>query len=204
MKPRTKYNLIVLIIFHVVGLILFATDPNASRLSYVTLLISGAALIIDEGINLRKAAVLSSIFVLGYSVELIGIKTGFFFGEYSYDTALGSKFLGVPLIIGLNWVIIVAASSSIIKYFIKKPLILQALLAAALCTLLDFIIEPIAISYNFWTWTDGTIPFYNYLCWFGFSFLFSTMYLYRNKEINKTGIIIYIIWTNFFIILSLL
>tara|TARA_B110000977_G_C10958113_1_gene447441 strand:+ start:170 stop:784 length:615 start_codon:yes stop_codon:yes gene_type:complete len=204
MKPRTKYNLIVLIIFHVVGLILFATDPNASRLSYVTLLISGAALIIDEGINLRKAAVLSSIFVLGYSVELIGIKTGFFFGEYSYDTALGSKFLGVPLIIGLNWVIIVAASSSIIKYFIKKPLILQALLAAALCTLLDFIIEPIAISYNFWTWTDGTIPFYNYLCWFGFSFLFSTMYLYRNKEINKTGIIIYIIWTNFFIILNLL
>ena len=204
MKPRTKYNLIVLIIFHVVGLILFATDPNASRLSYVTHLISGAALIIDEGINLRKAAVLSSIFVLGYSVELIGIKTGFFFGEYSYDTALGSKFLGVPLIIGLNWVIIVAASSSIIKYFIKKPLILQALLAAALCTLLDFIIEPIAISYNFWTWTDGTIPFYNYLCWFGFSFLFSTMYLYRNKEINKTGIIIYIIWTNFFIILSLL
>ncbi|MEJ6598798.1 MAG: carotenoid biosynthesis protein [Crocinitomicaceae bacterium] len=204
MKPRTKYNLIVLIIFHVVGLILFATDPNASRLSYVTLLISGAALIIDEGINLRKAAVLFSIFVLGYSVELIGIKTGFFFGEYSYDTALGSKFLGVPLIIGLNWVIIVAASSSIIKYFIKKPLILQALLAAALCTLLDFIIEPIAISYNFWTWTDGTIPFYNYLCWFGFSFLFSTMYLYRNKEINKTGIIIYIIWTNFFIILNLL
>ncbi|MEJ6800207.1 MAG: carotenoid biosynthesis protein [Crocinitomicaceae bacterium] len=204
MKPRTKYNLIVLIIFHVVGLILFATDPNASRLSYVTLLISGAALIIDEGINLRKAAVLFSIFVLGYSVELIGIKTGFFFGEYSYDTALGSKFLGVPLIIGLNWVIIVAASSSIIKYFIKKPLILQALLAAALCTLLDFIIEPIAISYNFWTWTDGTIPFYNYLCWFGFSFLFSTIYLYRNKEINKTGIIIYIIWTNFFIILNLL
>ena len=204
MKPRTKYNLIVLIIFHVVGLILFATDPNASRLSYITLLISGAALMIDEGIKLRKAAILSSIFVLGYSVELIGIKTGFFFGEYSYDTALGSKFLGVPLIIGLNWVIIVAASSSIIKYFIKKPLILQALLAAALCTLLDFIIEPIAISYNFWTWTDGTIPFYNYLCWFGFSFLFSTIYLYRNKEINKTGIIIYIIWTNFFIILNLL
>lgn len=204
MKPRTKYNLIVLIIFHVVGLILFATDPNASRLSYITLLISGAALMIDEGIKLRKAAILSSIFVLGYSVELIGIKTGFFFGEYSYDTALGSKFLGVPLIIGLNWVIIVAASSSIIKYFIKKPLILQALLAAALCTLLDFIIEPVAISYNFWTWTDGTIPFYNYLCWFGFSFLFSTMYLYRNKEINKTGIIIYIIWTNFFIILNLL
>tara|TARA_B110000046_G_C12914326_1_gene364241 strand:+ start:111 stop:725 length:615 start_codon:yes stop_codon:yes gene_type:complete len=204
MKPRTKYNLIVLIIFHVVGLILFATDPNASRLSYITLLISGAALMIDEGIKLRKAAILSSIFVLGYSIELIGIKTGFFFGEYSYDTALGSKFLGVPLIIGLNWVIIVAASSSIIKYFIKKPLILQALLAAALCTLLDFIIEPVAISYNFWTWTDGTIPFYNYLCWFGFSFLFSTMYLYRNKEINKTGIIIYIIWTNFFIILNLL
>ena len=80
MKPRTKYNLIVLIIFHVVGLILFATDPNASRLSYITLLISGAALMIDEGIKLRKAAILSSIFVLGYSIELIGIKTGFFFG----------------------------------------------------------------------------------------------------------------------------
>lgn len=204
MKTRTKINLIVLILFHLIGLILFATDPNASRLSYITLLISGVALIIDEELNIRKAAILASIFIFGYSVELIGIKTGLLFGEYSYDTALGFKLLDVPLIIGLNWVIIVAASSSIVKYFIKRPLILQAVFAAVLCTLLDFIIEPVAINYNFWTWTEGSIPFYNYLCWFGFSFLFSAMYLYRNKGINKTGIAIYVIWAIFFIILNLL
>ena len=114
MKTRTKINLIVLILFHVIGLILFATDPNASRLSYITLLISGVSLIIDEELNIREAAILASIFIFGYSVELIGIKTGLLFGEYSYDTALGFKLLDVPLIIGLNWVIIVVASSSIV------------------------------------------------------------------------------------------
>lgn len=204
MKLRTKYSLIVLIIFHLIGLILFATDPNASQLSYITLLISGVALIIDEEINIRKVVVLASIFTLGYSAELIGIKTGLLFGDYSYDTALGIKLFDVPPMIGLNWVIIVAASSSIVMCFIKKPLILQALLAAALCTFLDFLIEPVAVSYDFWTWAEGNIPIYNYLCWFGFSFLFAALYLYRNKGINKTGIAIYIIWVIFFIILNIL
>lgn len=182
MTTRSKYNLLVLILFHLIGLILFIVDPNASKLSYLTLLISGIALIIDEQMTLTKWLKLVGIFIAGYLIELVGTKTGLLFGNYQYGSALGYTFLGVPLIIGLNWVITVAASSSIAKSFSLSSLMLQALISALLCTVLDFVMEPVTIKYGFWNWEDDTVPIYNYICWFGFSYLFSLIYLYKKSN----------------------
>lgn len=204
MTARTKYNLIVLLLFHTIGLVLFMTYPNASILSYITLLISGLVLLIDEQLSSYKWKVILSIFIIGYLIELIGTKTGILFGNYHYGSSLGYKILGVPLIIALNWVITISASSSISKRLIKSSLILQALISAVLCTVLDVIIEPVAEKYNFWIWENGAIPLFNYICWFGFSFIFSLLYLYRNPSINKTASNIYVIWLVFFLILNLL
>ena len=179
------------------------TVPNASNLSYVTLLISGIVLIIDEELSARKWAVVTGIVISGYLIELMGTQTGLLFGDYSYGSSLGTKFLGVPLIIGLNWLIIVIASSSISKNMVKSSVLLQAFIAALLCTFLDVIIEPIAIKYDFWDWENGTIPMFNYFCWFGFSFVFSWLYLHKNVTSNHTASIIYIIWLVFFVILNL-
>ena len=203
MTARTTYNLIILLLFHIIGLVLFMTVPNASNLSYVTLLISGIVLIIDEELSARKWAVVTGIVISGYLIELMGTQTGLLFGDYSYGSSLGTKFLGVPLIIGLNWLIIVIASSSISKNMVKSSVLLQAFIAALLCTFLDVIIEPIAIKYDFWDWENGTIPMFNYFCWFGFSFVFSWLYLHKNVTSNHTASIIYIIWLVFFVILNL-
>ena len=40
-------------------------------------------------------------------LEIIGAKTGLIFGSYSYGDVLGPKFFDLPLIIGLNWVIVI-------------------------------------------------------------------------------------------------
>jgi uncharacterized membrane protein len=43
----------------------------------------------------------------------------------------------------------------------------EAVSAALLCTLYDFVLEPFASSLrHYWIWTEGTIPPLNYLAWF--------------------------------------
>jgi len=38
---------------------------------------------------------------------------------------------------------------------------------ALTATLFDWIMEPIAVELKFWQWLgDGTIPVFNYICWF--------------------------------------
>ena len=39
----------------------------------------------------------------GYFIELLGLKTGWPFGIYSYDASLGPQILGVPLVVPFAW-----------------------------------------------------------------------------------------------------
>ena len=57
------------------------------------------------------------IYFLGYIIEFIGVYTGFLFGEYSYGSVLGFKFFETPLIIGLNWLILILATHSFSLFF---------------------------------------------------------------------------------------
>jgi putative membrane protein len=45
-------------------------------------------------------------------------------------------------------------------------------LGAALMTLYDFFMEPVAMAYDFWHWKNSIIPMQNYFAWFVFAFLF--------------------------------
>jgi len=143
------YFPIVLLIFHVVGIMLFQFYQNASELSWFNILVCGILIFLSEP-NLKKAGdVLAVIFVLGFIIELIGIKTGYLFGNYTYGNALGAIIFNVPIIIGLNWFIIVVASSNVLRTF-KIPLIQLAFLSGLLATFLDALIEPVAIKFDFW------------------------------------------------------
>ena len=57
----------------------------------------------------------------------------------------------------------------ILARYVKGGLVGQSILAGLLCTLMDFVIEPIAIKYDFWSWEGNEIPLFNYLTWFVFS-----------------------------------
>ena len=39
--------------------------------------------------------------------EAIGVNTGLLFGTYEYGANLGFKIFGVPLIIGVNWTVLI-------------------------------------------------------------------------------------------------
>lgn len=124
------------------------------------------------------------IYVFTFFTELIGTKTGIIFGEYIYGNTLGLKALGVPLVIGFNWVMVILGAITIAEQ-IDKNIYLTALLTGTLAVLFDLVLEPVAIKLNYWEWLSGVIPLKNYYSWFGISFIASLLYNLIKVETNE-------------------
>ncbi|MDC0231350.1 carotenoid biosynthesis protein [Aureispira] len=194
----------LLIIFHIIGLDIILRPDHILGLSGFNMLVCSVLVLLSAEDIKKELKLLAFIYVGGMLVEIIGVGSGLLFGAYSYGAELGLKAIGVPVVMGLNWYCIVVASSNIARYFVKHPALLyQALFAAAACTSLDFLIEPVAIAKDFWSWGGGAIPIFNYVCWFVFSFVFSFVYLKNTQKSNNTAIALFFIWIIFFTILNI-
>lgn len=168
------------------------------------LLISFIVVFINqEGKNKNFILFCMILFTAGFGVEVIGVKTGMLFGGYTYGKTLGIKLLDVPLIIGINWLILVYAVGNIL-HALKRNIIIKSLIGAALLTFLDVLIEPVAIRFDFWHWNNNNIPLQNYIAWFIISFFFL---LFFNKfsfhKNNFPAKVLYITELLFFAALNL-
>ena len=75
---------------------------------------------------------------------------------------------------------------------------------AAIATFFDFILEPVAVKLNFWSWKNGNVPLFNYVCWFVISAILLSVKLYLNKRIvNTFATSLLIIQAIFFLMLNL-
>lgn len=196
----------VLFIFHLVGIItLFSVQWRSIvlPLSAFNLLLSFIVLAISFRTEWRKFFFFIIIcFIFGILVEIIGVKTGYLFGNYHYVSNLGMKLFDVPLIIGINWGILVVISGTIAALFSKNSLI-KAIFASLLMTFLDFLIEPVALASSYWTWDGNQIPFYNYFCWFALSLPLNYLFVKFNfQKQNKIATCLYLIFVLFFSILN--
>jgi putative membrane protein len=141
--------------------------------------------------------------VAGFFVEFIGVKTGVIFGSYSYGSTLGAKWQGTPYLIGLNWAALILYTSSIFAGAVKSN-IGRSILAAAVMTLYDFFMEPVAMKYDFWDWKDGIIPIQNYVAWFLIALVFHLILNAIAKPIrNRMAASLFYIQFGFFLILFL-
>lgn len=207
MNPTKKQNilLLILIIFYAVGLIGLHTSFRMSFLALTpfNLLLSFGCLYLSyKDYSLKKHIDIILIAVAGFTIEWIGVHTSLLFGHYQYGRFLGYKLDGIPLTIALNWVLLTFTSTAIVNKW-QIPLVLKALIAGALMTGLDWIIEPVAIRSGFWSWDYNTIPPYNYACWMIFSSIFSFWVLSRKTvETNKVSVGLYLILVIFFAILN--
>ena len=139
-------------------------------------------------------------FFIGMTAEIIGVQTGLLFGDYFYGPNLGFKVFGVPLIIGLNWIILLICSAS---FFTKiKSRSIRVFVSAGLMVVMDYLMEPVAVELNFWTW-KGDIPIYNFICWFILSLLLHFIYDILNLNApNKYARFLFCILALFFVILN--
>ena len=141
--------------------------------------------------------------VAGFFVEFIGVKPGVIFGSYSYGSTLGAKWQGTPYLIGLNWAALILYTSSIFAGAVKSNLG-RSILAAAVMTLYDFFMEPVAMKYDFWDWKDGIIPIQNYVAWFLIALVFHLILNAIAKPIrNRMAASLFYIQFGFFLILFL-
>lgn len=147
---------------------------------------------------------LSIFFVLAFSigmlVEIIGVNTGFPFGEYYYTPSLKFLVFGVPLIIGVNWFLLSYGVVSLFNICFPRLLYLpKVILSAGLMTLMDVLIEPFAIHNKLWLWTSEVVPYENYLSWFFIALvLFALAYKLLEKEKNIVALALIIIFIMFF------
>jgi len=156
----------------VVGFSLPVTHEVFKALSPLSLLLLGGVFFLyHENRDKRLLWVMLVIFLAGYGIEVIGVKTGKIFGVYTYGKTLGFKVAEVPLIIGLNWVIMVYGSLAIVS-FSRLGRVLGSLLAAVIMTGSDIFIEKFAILSDMWSWQKVEPPLQNYLSWLIISFIF--------------------------------
>lgn len=204
---REEFILVsILFVFHLVGILsLFSIQWRSTvlPLSAFNLLLSFIVLMLSFKAEWKKFSSFILIsFLFGMTVEAIGVKTGYLFGNYTYGTNLGFKIFEVPLIIGINWGILVVISGTIAASFSKHNF-LRAILASLLMTFLDFLIEPVAVASNYWTWEENQIPVYNYLCWFLLSLPLNYLFAKFNfQKQNKIAVCLYLIFVLFFSILN--
>lgn len=201
-RNRIRLIIGILTLFHAIGVGIMIFYPEGAKLSYLNLLLAGTLLFLSEQNYMRAFITFCVILIGGFVIEYIGVHTGVLFGSYEYGKALGPGIGDIPIVIGVNWFCVVLASSALI-YSIRLNVALKAILAGALSTGMDFLIEPVAIKLDFWSWEGGVIPTWNYVCWFGFASLFSFIYLSLTKSKNKPAQALFVIWLLFFGILNL-
>ena len=123
------------------------------------------------------------IFFFGFFVEVVGVNTGIIFGEYSYGNTLGLKLFNTPLVMGINWLNLSLASFGVISFFTEKKILL-ILLSSILMVSLDYIIEPIAINLDFWSWQNISVPIHNYFGWFFGAIIAQMLIVFSKQKIN--------------------
>jgi putative membrane protein len=170
---RFRISLGVLIIFYVVGTIgiLSRFSEYFVRLTFANLVLTALLLLINvKDFGQRGYVSFSVCMFAGFAVEALGVKTGVIFGEYQYTDRMGPRLIDVPLVIGLNWAILVHAVHAWLGKRIRSRTLMAAVGATAM-TAFDWVMEPVAIRLRFWVWQADTVPLKNYLAWWGLSFL---------------------------------
>ncbi len=119
---------------------------------------------------------LAIVVVSAWFLEVQGVRTGKIFGVYSYGKTLGFQVLKVPLTIGLNWMVLLLATSALVEEWNIAGKISKAAIGAGLMTALDFLIEPVAVHFDFWTWAGVQVPSQNFIAWWMASFFFHLAY----------------------------
>ena len=121
-------------------------------------------------------------YLVTFSAEVAGVATGKVFGSYAYGNTLNIKLWEVPVIIGVNWVVLLLASIHISqKYFGKYYWIISPILLTGF----DFIMEPTAIRFRYWSWFSNNIPIQNYVAWFTIALIFSIIYKMLDLSIDS-------------------
>ncbi len=207
-KPALKYIIYFLTLFYLVGAAGFIFPETRTLFSKITpfaLLLNVAFLawFHHPKPDTKTVIFFTAIFLISFIVEMAGVQTGWIFGEYNYAEGLGIKVFETPLIIGINWLMLVYCTKIIADY-LPAWKITKTIMAASLMVLYDLILEQVAPHLKMWVWKDDAIPLQNFGAWFLLALIFQSLaYALKIRFSNKLAAPVFIIQTLFFVFLMI-
>lgn len=210
MKNISRYNIAIglAIIFHCIGffgLKYFDAGLIARTTPFHLLLMCGLIFYTHKRISVHFLLFFLLCSIGGLVAEMAGVNTGILFGDYAYGNVLGPKLNNVPLIIGINWFIIIYCCAVTVRMFLeyltarlgadaiveKTRLKVLSLIVdgAILAVIFDVVLEPAAIKLGYWNWADADVPWQNYFSWFCVSaFFLSLFHVFNINSQNKFAV----------------
>ena len=184
-NTTSKISVFIIWLFHLCGMVgisygnkefFLAFTPINLFISFVLLFANQKQL---ESKELKSAFL---IFFIGMMSEILGVNYGLIFGDYVYLDNLGVKILGVPVLIGVNWIILTYITGSLSSFIFKNKYV-SILMGAILMIALDLLIEPVAPLLGFWIFDLPEVPLQNYIGWFVIGLI--TQVIFQLKIVEK-------------------
>lgn len=125
--------------------------------------------------SLKKWFIIILSFFFGILAEWLGVHYGLIFGHYIYGENLGPKISGVPLLIGVNWAVLILITGELTNRLLRKKWF-RIISGGLLMVFIDFFMEKSAPVFDFWEFDGGQAPFQNYVGWFFLSILLHWAY----------------------------
>ncbi len=142
-----------------------------------------------------------AIFIASYFIEVAGVNTGSIFGSYSYGKGLGFKIFKTPLLIGLNWVLLIYCTAAVFDRLSVNNII-KISGASMLMVIYDIIMEQVAPHMDMWSFEGGIVPLKNYISWFALAILFHSVVKFAGIRItNKFAPLVFYCQAGFFLVL---
>lgn len=149
--------------------------------------------------NKKSKLVFIFIAICGFAVQAIGVNTGYLFGNYQYNSVLGVKVFNTPLIMGINWLLLVYCAAAITS-LMRMSALKKVILSATIILGYDIILEKVAGNLGMWHWESGIVPLKNYATWFLIAFIFlSIIKLLKVKIWNRLAFTIFLAQIFFFL-----
>lgn len=198
-KLIARIFLFIIYFVGLVGISIPSLQGMYVKLTPFSLLISGLILLaFHEKWNISFIIVIVLIFLGGFAIEAYGVYSGEIFGQYSYSHVLGWRLFKTPVIIGLNWLILVYCGYYLVSRFIHKP-VFQIPVGAILLVGFDLLLEPVAVETGMWYWSTSQPQFQNYIAWFGISLVLMSLFpLFKVKLKNPVAGYLFLFMVMFF------
>lgn len=173
----------IAVVFPVVGAVALAASAEGLLVEPLSfnpyLLLVGVAVMrspllvgVAPAVGRRAGAAIVAAALFAYGIEIVGIATGWPYGEFAYGVALGPVVAGVPLALPLLYLPLVLNAYLLVLLLLgpaadRLPLRVAATLAVVLAV--DLVLDPGAVALGFWEYAaEGVyygVPASNYVGW---------------------------------------
>mgnify|MGYP001024464572 FL=1 len=180
----SRISVFIIWLFHICGMIGISYGNKEFFLAFtpINLFVSFVLLFMNQKyLNSVELKSVFLIFIIGMISEILGVNYGLIFGEYVYLDNLGPKILGVPVLIGINWIILTFITGSLSSLIFKNKYF-SILMGAIFMLLIDFLMEPVAPLLGFWIFDLPSVPIQNYIGWFAVGILTHIIFQFKINE----------------------